>query len=62
MREAIKRLTCVNRDDLNKNVDALEKIIDRHIKKMKAKGWKLAYIRAGSSCLYTDAYVHMTKG
>ena len=35
--------------------------IDRHVEKMKAKGWKLAYISTGDCFLNFEAYVHMTK-
>ena len=40
MRMLRKRFTCVNRNNTQKNQDAMNKIIVRYCKKKKLSGWK----------------------
>jgi len=65
MRTIRKRLTCVNRgpsvEAHQKNMIAIQKIIDRYVAKMNKKGWKLGEIFTGDAMFQYEAIVYMTK-
>ena len=65
MRTTRKRLTCVNRDNNDKNHIAIDKIMKRYIKKMKNSGWYYYYSAAaraeGDSFFVYERYITIYK-
>jgi hypothetical protein len=65
MRTLRKRLTCVNRDNCEKNSEAINKVAARYVEKMRAKGWKYseqaAYICAGNAMFQYELYLTIYK-
>ena len=64
MRTIRKRLTCVNRNDGEKNRVAMQSVIDRYVSKMQSKGWY--YIphlddTAGNAFWYWEHYLSIFK-
>lgn len=71
MRTMRKRITCVNRSDDTKNREAIEKVMQRHLKKIEAKGWRLfanpgdedraGYIAEGNAFFRYERYFTICK-
>ncbi len=65
MRTLRKRITCANRDDYIKNTKAINKVMQRYIEKMKARGWHFleekACITAGDAFSRYEQYFTMYK-
>lgn len=61
MRTIRKRLTCVNRGNIDKNEIAMSRIVERYIEKMNKKRWILSEIYTGDCFLKFEAIVYMTK-
>jgi len=65
MRTLRKRLVCKNRGNKDENEEGIEKVLNRYVEKMKAKGWLyvdyLAYPSSGDAFFEYEMYVTLYK-